>query len=44
MNYKNKDVEKVGLEEPSEAVFWIKKFVILQSLQGRVGYWAGSYG
>lgn len=34
LDSKNKDAERVGLEIPSERVFWIKSFFILQSLQG----------
>ncbi|KAJ5201749.1 uncharacterized protein N7498_006412 [Penicillium cinerascens] len=35
LDSKNKDAEMVGLEIPSEGVFWIKSFFILQSLQGQ---------
>jgi GNAT superfamily N-acetyltransferase len=30
----NKDAERLGIDLPSEGVFWIKSFFILQSLQG----------
>ncbi|KAJ5128583.1 hypothetical protein N7448_002300 [Penicillium atrosanguineum] len=35
LDSKNKDAEMVGLEIPSEGVFWIKSFFILQSMQGQ---------
>ncbi|KAJ5681661.1 uncharacterized protein N7477_001601 [Penicillium maclennaniae] len=35
LDSKNKDAEMVGLDIPSENVFWIKSFFILQSMQGQ---------
>ncbi|KAJ5392308.1 hypothetical protein N7509_007798 [Penicillium cosmopolitanum] len=31
---KNKDAERLGIDMPSDGVYWIKSFFILQSLQG----------
>jgi GNAT superfamily N-acetyltransferase len=35
LDSKNKEAEMVGLEIPSEGVFWIKSFFILQAMQGQ---------
>lgn len=34
LDSKNKDAERLGIDMPSEGVFWIKSFFILKSLQG----------
>lgn len=34
LDSKNKDAESLGIDIPSERVFWIKSFFILQSFQG----------
>ncbi|KAJ5637027.1 hypothetical protein N7490_006906 [Penicillium lividum] len=35
LDSKNKDADRIGLDIPSEGVFWIKSFFILQTIQGQ---------